>query len=135
MLDRRRFLILFTKSALALTALGLLDGVRRFLMPPLPPSAPAQVRVQPIPELQPGQQLWLPQARAWLGRDDAGFYALSAICPHLGCTVRGEGQGFRCPCHGSQFGPAGALQHGPAPRGLTRLTVRVEDEALVVVLG
>jgi Rieske Fe-S protein len=27
-------------------------------------------------------------------------------------------QRFHCPCHGSVFGSSGAVQHGPAPRGL-----------------
>ena len=133
MLNRRQFLIQFTKAALALTAIGLADGVRRFLQPPLPAAVPTQVRVYPIPDLQPGQRQWLPQARAWLERDEAGFYALSAICPHLGCTVQDQGEGFACPCHGSQFGPEGELRHGPATQGLRKLAVRVEDDALVIL--
>ena len=46
--------------------------------------------------------------------------ALSLRCPHLGCTVRPQAQGFACPCHGSRFDARGRLLRGPATRGLER---------------
>jgi len=50
-----------------------------------------------------------------------GYRAVTARCPHQGCTVgyaaaAGE---VRCPCHGSAFGTDGALLVGPATVGLT----------------
>jgi len=54
------------------------------------------------------------------------FLAFDAVCPHAGCIVGYQAaQGkFACPCHGSQFnGQTGAVERGPAPRGLTRITV------------
>jgi glycine/D-amino acid oxidase-like deaminating enzyme/nitrite reductase/ring-hydroxylating ferredoxin subunit len=50
-------------------------------------------------------------------RDEAGqLHAVSAVCTHLGCTVRwnaGE-RSWDCPCHGSRFDPDGGVLHGPA---------------------
>jgi len=55
------------------------------------------------------------------------FLAFDAVCPHAGCIVQYD-QGneiFVCPCHGSQFnGHTGAVEAGPAPTGLARITVR-----------
>lgn len=54
------------------------------------------------------------------------FVAFDAVCPHEGCTVaynKGRAR-FECPCHGSQFnGSTGAVEVGPADRGLGKITV------------
>ncbi|HEY0260706.1 MAG TPA: Rieske (2Fe-2S) protein [Lacisediminihabitans sp.] len=53
--------------------------------------------------------------------------AFSAVCPHQGCVVKPSGDEFDCPCHGSRFDAAtGKVLHGPATRGLTRLTASVD---------
>jgi quinol---cytochrome c reductase iron-sulfur subunit, bacillus type len=59
---------------------------------------------------------------------------LSAVCPHLGCTVqwRGSKNEFVCPCHGSIFAPDGARIAGPAPRGMDSLPITVQDGQLMV---
>lgn len=60
----------------------------------------------------------------------------SAKCPHQGCTVAPAGKQFDCPCHGSQFDAAsGKVLGGPAPRGLTPLTVSIADGAIYVKEG
>ncbi|HET9596562.1 MAG TPA: Rieske (2Fe-2S) protein [Anaeromyxobacteraceae bacterium] len=63
----------------------------------------------------------------WLVRRGDVVTALSAVCPHLGCGVDAATDGFACPCHGSRFGPDGAVRGGPAPRALDPLEVRVVD--------
>lgn len=42
------------------------------------------------------------------------------ICTHLGCVPLrgGEADGWRCPCHGSQYDLSGRVTHGPAGRNL-----------------
>jgi len=59
---------------------------------------------------------------------------VSAICPHLGCSVAWQAsQGkFVCPCHGGQFGPDGAHIAGPPPRGLDILNAQIKDGKLQV---
>ncbi len=60
--------------------------------------------------------------------------ALSAICPHLGCTVpwdpgRNE---FVCPCHGGTFSADGTHLSGPPRRSLDSLETKVSGGKLIV---
>ncbi len=72
-------------------------------------------------------------ARAWLGRDSLGFYAVDAACPHLGGTILPDGDGFICPCHGSTFGATGAVTHAPARRGLRYLMVDLDTDGRLMI--
>lgn len=54
--------------------------------------------------------------------------AISLECTHLGCLVNTVGEGFFCPCHGSEFGPSGEVYSGPAPRPLPWYPVRVQND-------
>ena len=54
-------------------------------------------------------------------RDPEGrVHALSAICPHLRCTVQWNTaeKTWDCPCHGSRFTPDGRVLNGPAASAL-----------------
>jgi thiosulfate dehydrogenase [quinone] large subunit len=54
------------------------------------------------------------------------FVAFDAVCPHQGCTVAYQASAriIACPCHGSEFNPRnGAVVRGPAPIGLTKISV------------
>lgn len=74
--------------------------------------------------------------QAWIVRNTEGFYALKAVCPHLGCKPdwNPESKGFHCPCHGSRFAADGALLEGPSLRPLNRLPLRLEKNQLFLVL-
>ncbi len=71
--------------------------------------------------------------RLALFRDGEGFYALSLICTHLGCTVTVTEDALSCPCHGSRFDRQGTVLTGPADRALVRLKVEVRGELVEVV--
>jgi Rieske Fe-S protein len=62
------------------------------------------------------------------------FKAFSAICTHLGCTVRSIEHGqIVCPCHGSHFSiKNGAVLSGPAPAPLPAKTVSVKGGEISV---
>jgi menaquinol-cytochrome c reductase iron-sulfur subunit len=65
---------------------------------------------------------------------DGRFEVLSAICPHLGCSVswqQGQNE-FVCPCHGGRFAPDGKHVNGPPPRAMDGLPTRVRDGKLQV---
>lgn len=65
------------------------------------------------------------------GRD---LKVLSAVCPHLGCSVswnEQEGQ-FVCPCHGGRFASDGQYRSGPPPRSLDALETKVVDGNVMV---
>jgi len=66
---------------------------------------------------------FFPVHRAWLIRDVKGFYALKAVCPHLGCQPRWDQEKFACPCHGSFFDRTGKVLQGPALRSLERFHI------------
>jgi menaquinol-cytochrome c reductase iron-sulfur subunit len=58
---------------------------------------------------------------------DGRVAVLSAICPHLGCSVKWNDTGtqFKCPCHNGTFSPEGKLLSGPPPRNLDALESRI----------
>ena len=60
--------------------------------------------------------------------------ALSAVCPHLGCTVQwmASQNKFVSPCHGASFAPDGALLGGPAARVMDSLDTMVRNGRLMV---
>ena len=106
-----------------------------------------------------GGFLYLPEARSWVteypkeaiskaeviyGKQgavftgmNAGVGALSQKCPHLGCRVPecSSSQWFECPCHGSQYNRVGEKKGGPAPRGMDRFGVSVDNGMLVIDTG
>jgi thiosulfate dehydrogenase [quinone] large subunit len=63
------------------------------------------------------------------------FVAFNAICPHAGCTVAFAPSSdiIVCPCHGSEFNArTGAVEQGPATRGLAHIPVTAADGSLYV---
>lgn len=68
-------------------------------------------------------------------RKPEGFYALSAVCTHLGClTVWKDDAGvIACPCHGSTFQRDGRVIGGPAPRPLLWLRMWMGDDGNLMV--
>lgn len=92
------------------------------------PRARPRLDLGPAAELQPGQVV--SREDVALLRDAQGLYALSLVCPHLGCRPvwRAEEGRFLCPCHGSAFAPDGQRLTGPAPRGLAGLWVELDRQ-------
>ncbi|HTP13744.1 MAG TPA: Rieske 2Fe-2S domain-containing protein [Bacteroidota bacterium] len=73
--------------------------------------------------------------RVWIVRDKEGFYALIAICTHLGCTPRWlpTDNKFKCPCHGSGYYKSGINFEGPAPRPLERAFIGIADDGEIEI--
>ena len=54
------------------------------------------------------------------------YLVVLGVCTHLGCVplgqkvgeVRGEYDGWFCPCHGSHYDASGRIRKGPAPTNL-----------------
>ncbi len=78
---------------------------------------------------------WIKSQRVWVIRTDTGFYALIAICTHLGCTPRwlGPENKFKCPCHGSGYTKDGVNFEGPTPRPLERAAIKLADDGQILV--
>lgn len=76
-----------------------------------------------------------PQSGIYLVSGPKGFYALGAICTHLGCLTawKPELDLIACPCHGSRFNRDGVKVAGPAPEPLPWLKVWLSDDGYLMV--
>jgi cytochrome b6-f complex iron-sulfur subunit len=65
----------------------------------------------------------------WIVKSPEGFYVLSTVCTHLGCTPNwlSSEKKFKCPCHGSGFRETGLNFEGPAPRPLERYALSLDE--------
>jgi Rieske Fe-S protein len=107
---------------------------------------PAWASGEPI-EFRPARAFLVnvPAAKAWaLGEDPSAhppkagdILALWRKCPHLGCMIPKacESRGrFQCYCHQSTYNILGEkLELGPAPRGMDRFPVRINNGGFVIV--
>ncbi len=153
MSDRREFLKKIGIGA-GLVAVGAQAAASlRSLVPNVSYDAPTTVKLGPPSEYPDGMK-FLPEQRLFVFRDGNTFHAISAVCTHLGCTVRAEALSqvvvrtvegvpvklthrFLCPCHGSRYEGDGTIVAGPAPRPLAwyPLSIAVDDGQLVVDLA
>jgi len=64
-----------------------------------------------------------------------GFFALGAVCTHLGCltTWKPELGIIACPCHGSKFEQSGKKIEGPAPKPLPWKRIWLSDDGDLLV--
>ena len=49
------------------------------------------------------------------------WLVMVGVCTHLGCVplgIKGEYNGWFCPCHGSHYDISGRIRKGPAPNNL-----------------
>jgi cytochrome b6-f complex iron-sulfur subunit len=79
--------------------------------------------------------VWLVRTSDDLAQHTSGFYALIAVCTHLGCTPNylAAERKFKCPCHGSGFRLTGINFEGPAPRPLERAEIGVADDGQILI--
>jgi cytochrome b6-f complex iron-sulfur subunit len=75
------------------------------------------------------------QSGIYLVNSAKGYYALGAICTHLGCLTawKPELNLIACPCHGSRFNTDGVKVAGPAPQPLPWLKVWLADDGYLMV--
>ena len=78
---------------------------------------------------------WKKSHKVWIVREKEGFYALLAVCTHLGCTPGWfeVDSKFKCFCHGSGFRKSGINYEGPAPRSLERVKVTLADDGQLLI--
>lgn len=125
----------------------------RSLVPNVSYDAPTTVKLGAAGEFPEGLK-FLPDQRLFVFREASVFHAISAVCTHLGCTVRAEALSnvetkqvggralklthrFACPCHGSKYQGDGTNVAGPAPKPLAwfELSVSPDDGQLIVDLA
>ena len=134
-MSRRQFFVKVGVGSVAVAALGTAGFAYQYLSP--------NVLYEPSPIVDAGkpdryvpESVTLdPQTAIYVVRTAEGFFALSAICTHLGClTAYKPDLGIiACPCHGSKFNRDGVKIEGPAPRPLPWLRMWLSDEGNLLV--
>ena len=100
------------------------------------PEARAWVTEYPKEAISKADTIYAGQGPVFSGMSE-GIVALYQKCPHLGCKVPEckTSQWFECPCHGSQYNRVGEKKGGPAPRGMDRFGVSVNNGLVVIDTG
>jgi cytochrome b6-f complex iron-sulfur subunit len=137
-------------SVIVASVAGLGYSLLRSLVPNVLYEPPRRFKIGSAGKFPEGAT-YLEDTRLFIFRDQRTFQAMSAVCTHLGCTVkmvalnqprtvevRGrrmeEQREFHCPCHGSKYYGDGTNYAGPAPRPLARyrLELSADDAQLIV---
>ncbi len=126
----RRTLI---KLSLGLPGLMGLGALLKYLGYQPSPARPTRFILKPPIDYPRNSTTSIVEARAWLVHDDAGLYAVSSICTHLGCVVNYVEPQFHCPCHGSRYDRSGRVLNGPATQPLHHMELTLSAEGLVVL--
>ena len=131
---RRRFLLTTGTTTLVAGVVGFLGATARFLFPNVLYEPPSRFPVGGPDGFPTGTATFLPEQRLFVFNTEAGFYAISSICTHLGCNVNYvPGGGFVCPCHGSRYDANGQVVHGPAPQPLVWFGLSLSSRGELVV--
>jgi len=123
--SRRDFLNEITFAALGIAAGGSAIVTYGYLEPNVLFEPPTKFRAG-APDLYPVNTVtYLPEQQVYIVRTREGFYAVSAVCTHLGCITqwKPEAEQIACPCHGSKFRADGRKIEGPAPRPLPHFSI------------
>lgn len=133
---RRYFLEVVGSGAIGMAAAGSVILTAQFLSP--------NVLLEPSLRFKAGSPENYPPASITLHKEqkvfivrakEGYFYALSAICTHLGCIANWKPEDgiIACPCHGSKFGKDGKVLDGPAPGPLPRYSMTLDEQGQLVV--
>ena len=134
--SRRYFLELVGAGAIGVSAVGALILSGEYLSPNVVKEPPTKFKIGPPDKYPPGTIALDKEQKVYIVRAKEGyFYALSAVCTHLGCITnwKEEEDIIACPCHGSKFSKDGNKIAGPAPRSLPRYSIALDDQGQLVV--
>ena len=134
-IPRRDFLNEITLGALGIAGLGSVAVTYQFFSP--------NVLFEPSPTFRAGNPdlypfnsvTFLQDQQVYIVHVPQGFYAVSAVCTHLGCVTqwRPDAGMISCPCHGSKFQADGAKIEGPAPRPLPHFAISLTADGELLV--
>lgn len=138
-ITRRDFLNEITVGALGIAGLGSVAVTYQYFSPNVLFEPSTTFRVG-NPDLYPVHSVtFLQDQQVYIVRMPEGFYAVSAVCTHLGCVTQwkpdadnGKGQ-IQCPCHGSKFRDDGSKVEGPAPRPLPHFAISLTADGELLV--
>ncbi len=130
---RRDFLTLLTRGSLALSGLLGLGMLVRYLGFQNEPETQTRFDLGPVGNYPSGSRTPFPPANTVVLHTAGGFAAFSLVCPHLGCIVQLQEDGYACPCHGSRFGADGQVQRGPANRPMRALRLETSPDGHLIL--
>jgi cytochrome b6-f complex iron-sulfur subunit len=124
-------------AAFAAASVGLLGAMGRFMFPNVLYEPPQEFKAG-FPEdfaVDAVDERFKATYGCWIVREATGFYCLSTVCTHLGCTPNWltADEKFKCPCHGSGFIRSGINIEGPAPRPLERYKIMLAEDGQILV--
>lgn len=156
-IDRRDFISKVAVGAACLTAVGTTGNLMLgYLSPPKQTLEGKEKtgwipagKVEDITE-EPTKVDYGGDYAVYVFKKEGHVLALSAVCPHLGCTIfwrpevedpkekhaleKCENEYFCCPCHLSEYDPLGKVLRGPAaPNNMIAQKIEIKDG--VVMLG
>jgi cytochrome b6-f complex iron-sulfur subunit len=132
-INRRDFLKLSTTGLLTASGLLGLGALFRFMGYENQPATRTEFDLGDDSAYPVGSRTVLPDIPTLLIRTEKGFSAISLVCTHLGCTVEQTGDGFSCPCHGSEYSIDGSVLRGPAQKPLPTLRVEQNTEGHLTI--
>jgi Rieske Fe-S protein len=135
--DRRSFLNHSWKVLGALVAAEMVWGSWDMLKPAEAGAFGGALKVGDPHDFPEGSVRYFPEGRLYVTSFEGKLSALYQKCPHLGCKVPfcTTSNQFECPCHGSVYNIKGEYLDGPAPRGMDRFPLRIENDQVVVDTG
>jgi len=160
-LSRRSFMRRMVGAGVGLLSIEFIGGSLAVLWPRPSDGFGIEYRVGTLDEINARYPTWasgepfefrparafvvnVPAAKAMALGEDASIpdpggevLALWRKCPHLGCMIPAACEGrdrFQCYCHSSTYNILGEkLELGPAPRGMDRFPVRIDDAGVLIV--
>jgi Rieske Fe-S protein len=134
-IPRRDFLNEVALGALGVAGLGSVAVTYQFFSPNVL-FEPSPTFRAGTPDLYPVHSVTLLQdQQVYIVRVPEGFYAVSAVCTHLGCVTQWKPDTgmIACPCHGSKFQADGTKIEGPAPRPLPHFAISLTADGELLV--
>ncbi len=130
---RRDFLRLLGGLPLWLAGGAALVGLEKYLSFEVDPPPQTLFVVGRPADYPIGSITPVPEAKAVLYHETRGFFALSMVCTHLGCTIKKTESGYDCPCHGSRFDLQGSVVNGPAASPLAAVAVTQDSQGRLLL--
>ena len=132
---RREFLNEAAAGALGIAAVGSMIVTYGYLSPNVLFEPPTTFRAGSPDLYPPNSVTFLEDQQVYIVRTENGFYAVAAVCTHLGCVTQWKPELgiIACPCHGSKFKPDGTKIEGPAPRPLPHFAISLTADGLLQV--
>ena len=137
-MKRRNFLDIFFGGSLLATIAAFVYPVVRYVLPSKRTSViENSVAAAKVGELPPNAAKVFKFGSApavLINTAEGTLVALSAICTHLTCTVRYDGETgtLFCPCHNGRFDLNGNVLSGPPPRPLETYAVEISGPDIIV---